>query len=94
MPFAAGAPDASFLEGDSRSSKKSATIGYSVADLLSDHQRSNSCDRMNNTSPERSGNFIFYKTSQKFYLNANNKNAFQTTMQKVNWISCRKAVAA
>jgi hypothetical protein len=93
MPFA-GAPDASFLEGDSRSSKKSATIGYSVADLLSDHQRSNSCDRMNNTSPERSGNFIFYKTSQKFYLNANNKNAFQTTMQKVNWISCRKAVAA
>lgn len=57
MPFSAGAPDASFLEGDSRSSKKSATIGYSVADLLSDHQRSNSCDRMNNTSPERSGNF-------------------------------------
>ena len=55
MPFA-GAPDASFLEGD-RSSKKSATIGYSVADLLSDHQRPNSCDRVNNTSPEHSGKY-------------------------------------
>ena len=55
MPFA-GAPVTSFLEGD-RSSKKSATIGYSVADLLSDHQRSNSCDRTNNTSPEHSGKY-------------------------------------
>ncbi|KAK4003493.1 hypothetical protein OUZ56_005254 [Daphnia magna] len=54
MPFAGVSATGLPTADEERSAKKSACIGYSVADLLSDHQRPNSCDRINNTSPERS----------------------------------------
>lgn len=49
------------LTANEGSAKKSACIGYSVADLLSDSQQTNSCDRMNNTSsPDHSGTSLLF----------------------------------
>jgi hypothetical protein len=67
MPFS-GAPVTNFLEEGEKSSKKSGPIGYSVADLLSDHQRSNSSDRTNNTSPEHSGKLSNWHTYIHTYI--------------------------
>lgn len=57
MPFGRALTTGLPTTNEDRSAKKSACVGYSVADLLSDHQRPNSCDRINNTSPQRSGTF-------------------------------------
>ena len=41
---------------DDGKAKKSACIGYSVADLLADHPHTTSCDRIDNVSSPDSGN--------------------------------------
>lgn len=54
-----------FGENDGSSKK----FGYSVADLLADHQQSTNCDRMNNSSsPDHSGNWFRFRPSKDFYF--------------------------
>ena len=59
LPSNIGSPTTNFTIGDG-SVKKSACIGYSVADLLSDSQQVNNCDRTNNnnSSPDNSGDYF------------------------------------